>query len=739
VAGNISILGVELTLRRCLTWVAWLNLAFASSSAAQPGARQVLLLNSFERGSAVENLFAGTFRTELGRQSPEPINFFEVSLQAALTPDHPQEEPVVDYLLSTFTGQPLDLVVTLGGPAAAFAQKYRERLFPATPLLLAAVDRRSVQDWELTPNATALTVATDPPQMLESVLRLLPETTNIFVVIGASGVEEFWRGELSRWFRPFEDRVTFIWSNELSFPDILKCAASLPPHSAIFYVLLSADANGVLQAEERTLAELHAVANAPVFGLYDIQLGHGIVGGSLLSVKDLVQTSASVALRILRGESPGNIKTAAETHGQPTYDWRELQRWGISEAHLPAGSIVQFRQPSVLDQYKSYIVGAAVLLGLQSALIAGLVVQRARRRRMEVELRESEERFRLMANGAPVMVWTARPDKETDFFNSTVLEVTGLPIEQLLGNGWLEHVHPEDIDQCVRTYVPAFDARQPFQMEYRFRRADGTYRWVFDTGVPRYRPDGSFAGYIGSALDITDRKQTEAALRRSYEHNQDLVGRLINAQEAERMRIARDLHDDLSQQLASVGIALSGLKGKVGKPDSESEVEQAVTTLQDRTSALAETVRNLSHELHPGVLEHAGLVATLRRHCADVEQHHHVRVTFSARDDLDSLSPDVALCLFRVTQEALTNAIRHARPRAVLVQLMATDEGAELSVIDDGIGFVTSERAGSGLGLRSIDERVRLTGGNARVESRPGQGTKVLVRIPLTAAQVELC
>ena len=181
-------------MRRCLTWVVWLTLAFASSSAAQPGARQVLLLNSFERGSAVENLFAGSFRTELGRQSPEPLNIFEVSLQPALTPENPRESPVVDYLLSTFAGQRLDLVVTLGGPAAAFAQKYRERLFPVDAAAagrggspFGAGARRSRR------MRRRLRSRPTRRRFVEDILRLLPETTTVFVVIGASRIEDFWR------------------------------------------------------------------------------------------------------------------------------------------------------------------------------------------------------------------------------------------------------------------------------------------------------------------------------------------------------------------------------------------------------------------------------------------------------------------------------------------------------------------------------------------------------------------
>jgi two-component system sensor histidine kinase UhpB len=183
---------------------------------------------------------------------------------------------------------------------------------------------------------------------------------------------------------------------------------------------------------------------------------------------------------------------------------------------------------------------------------------------------------------------------------------------------------------------------------------------------------------------------------------------------------------------------LSGLKRKVVKPDSQPEVEGAIATLQERTSALAEAIRSLSHELHPSVLQHAGLAEALRRHCAEVEAHHHITVSFRGGDHLDSLQPDVALCLFRVAQEALTNAVRHARPRTILVLLTATHQGVELRVEDDGIGFVASDRLESGLGLRSIDERVRLVGGHVKMESRPGRGTTLLVRVPLPASPAEL-
>ena len=249
----------------------------------------------------------------------------------------------------------------------------------------------------------------------------------------------------------------------------------------------------------------------------------------------------------------------------------------------------------------------------------------------------------------------------------------------------------------------------------------------------------------GLVVQSVARRRSEQALRESEsrfrvaaKENQDLAGRLINAQEEERTRIARDLHDDVSQQLAGLGILLSGLRTRVARLGGEPEIEWTVMTLRDRTTSLAEAIRTLSHELHPSVLQHAGLRATLRRQCAEVEELHRQGVTFSADGDLDSLGPEVALCLFRVTQEALNNAVRHARAGAISVQLRRTDGVVELDVIDDGVGFAAGERGRRGLGLRSIDERVRLTGGSVHVESVPGQGTQLRVRIPWAAPQAEL-
>jgi signal transduction histidine kinase len=166
-----------------------------------------------------------------------------------------------------------------------------------------------------------------------------------------------------------------------------------------------------------------------------------------------------------------------------------------------------------------------------------------------------------------------------------------------------------------------------------------------------------------------------------------------------------------------------------------SPADEAVVALQEQTSALAQAIRTLSHALHPSVLEHAGLVPTLKRHCAEIEEHHHVGVMFEGTGSLDGIRPDLALCLFRVAQEALTNAVRHARARTIIVRLEASPTAVDLAICDDGVGFAAGDPRGRGLGLRSIDERVRLTKGRVTVQSRPGLGTDLRVHLPLSPAR----
>jgi PAS domain S-box-containing protein len=397
-----------------------------------------------------------------------------------------------------------------------------------------------------------------------------------------------------------------------------------------------------------------------------------------------------------------------------------------------------------VDSLASYAIGVLVsIVAVQAAAIVTLLIRETQRRRADRTPRESEERFRRIVEGVPVMVWTARPDTTLDYLNSTCAEFTGLPIEKLLNEGWLDAVHPKDLDRCLGTYGPAIEARVPFLMEYRVRRADGAYRWLLATGVPKYGPDGGFTGYIGCDIDITERRDAEdlireskTALEVSHREIQKLAGRLIEAQDAERSRIARDLHDDVSQQLAGLSIALSALEHRMVALDSSQELQGDVGALRDRTTVLAQSVRHISHDLHPTVLQHTGLVSALTSQCAEVERLYGTASSCSAEGDFASLAPETALSLYRIAQEALRNVIAHAGANRADVRLLHTGGHAELTIADDGQGFDVARppRRGKGLGLVSITERVRLAGGTVRITAEAGKGTCVRVRIPANGA-----
>ena len=369
-------------IRRAGLWAILTVMAMPAVAAAQPRERRVLMLYSFERDYSPHNVFANLLRPDLGRAADVPLDIVEVSLQAARQTATVPDEAVAEQLREEYSTQRLDLVITIGGPAALFAQQYRKRLFPTTPLLMAGLDRRFLAAGPPA-NAAAVAIEFDPPKTIRTILEVLPDTRTIFVVLGSSPLERFWLGELQRNLKPFVDRVHFVFSNDLSFQDILHHCGSLPPHSAIFFGMLSLDAAGTPLVDSNTFPAIRDAANAPVFAMTSPLLGQGIVGGPLVSIEALSQKTAAIGARLMRGESPDKIAVETEAQGEPRWDWRELHRWGISEARLPAGSTVLFREPTAWERYRNPIVLGVTVTSAQALLVVALLVNLSRRRRAD--------------------------------------------------------------------------------------------------------------------------------------------------------------------------------------------------------------------------------------------------------------------------------------------------------------------------------------------------------------------
>jgi len=470
------------------------------------------------------------------------------------------------------------------------------------------------------------------------------------------------------------------------------------------------------------------------------------------------------------------------------------------------------------------------------------------RSQLEQKLRESEQRFQLIADTAPVLMWMSGTDKLCTYFNKPWLEFTGRSIEKELGNGWAESVHPEDFERCMQTYTQAFDQREKFRMEYRLRRYDGEYRWILDIGVPRINQDGSFAGYIGIGVDVNERKLAEEKLReyekavegleemivvvdREYRYRianrkflnmrnmtrEQVVGRfahevlnkgvfealvkekldecfegkivryemkynypeigerdvlvsyfpiegisgidrvacivqditeqkraeealsgisrkLIEAQEQERARIARELHDDIGQRVALMAVNLCRVQQDI--QTLPSEALGRVRELQKQAADISTNVHALSHALHGPKLASVGIVSAMKGICNEFSDHQRVKIDFSSHDLPAPLRVEISLCLVRVLQEALQNVAKHSGVKHAAVQLRGTREEIHLIVSDSGRGFdLDGAMHGRGLGLTSMQERVRVVNGTIMIQSKPKGGTTIHVRVPARSAE----
>jgi PAS domain S-box-containing protein len=339
----------------------------------------------------------------------------------------------------------------------------------------------------------------------------------------------------------------------------------------------------------------------------------------------------------------------------------------------------------------------------------------------EEALRESEERFRLIANTVPVMIWMSGTDQEIKFLNQTWLDYAGRPLDAAVETLQATVLHPDEAERCREVYEKAFEERERFQLEHRLRRQDGEYRPVVTAGVPRYNANGLFVGFIGTSVDISERKLAEAALA---------TQKLIQAQEEEKTRIARELHDDISQRIALLGIQLGILKQRL--PAAATDLHHEIGEMDRQIGELASDIHALSHGLHSAKLELIGLKAAVTGFCEELSHRNDFTIDVHFENLPEALPPEISLCLYRVLQEALQNVLKHSVSRCAQVLLSGHIDTINLTVKDSGPGFDAHEAVrGPGLGLTSMKERLTAVGGQFSIRSQRGHGTTIHAVAPL--------
>ena len=342
-----------------------------------------------------------------------------------------------------------------------------------------------------------------------------------------------------------------------------------------------------------------------------------------------------------------------------------------------------------------------------------------------------ESRLQLLLQATPVVLYARRTTGNygMTFLSENVVEQLGYSPKDFVEHSdfWVTHLHPDD-----RPWVLA-DLSQVFEHghhvhEYRFRHQDETYRWLHDELRLLRDSAGAPVELFGFQIDVTRRKRAEQELLRHQAKLESLTAKLLTAQELERQRIARDLHDDVTQRLASLSVDAGSLE-RLCK--SRPALLPHSRSIREAAQQLADDVHNFAYRLHPSSLEHLGLEAAIRDHAHEFAQRTGLIVRYASRDVPKEIPTDKALCLYRVAQESLQNVMRHAEASTVVVQLLGTSNGVRVCIQDDGKGFEEQGSPTRGLGLLSMEERVRLAEGTFCIRTRPGDGTEVHAWVPL--------
>jgi signal transduction histidine kinase len=572
-----------------------------SASAQVVSPRTVLTITLGAESFPSSPVLDAAIRESLASRPDVPIDYFAEHLESDLFPEEQASPALKDYIHRKFQGRTIDLVIAVTDTSLRFVLDHRAELFTGAPVIFAGLVVPEISR-SAGGGITGITLGIAYAETLRLALELHPSTQRVFVV--AKGVDDRTLAPVRAELSGFSRQVSLTYLNEHTVPLLLSAVKAVPPGSLILYIWHTQQDSGTIMYPDEVARLVAQVAPVPVYGTSDFYTGTGVVGGVVRRTHETGTRIGEMALRILTGTRPQDIPIEA-AQVRPVVDWRQLERWGIAHSRLPARSQILFREPSPWERYKVYIIGAVTALLAQAALIAGLLIHRAKRRHAEQQMRRSQ-----------------------------------------------------------------------------------------------------------------------ADLRKSYQRVRNLGARLLNAQESERSRIARELHDDVSQQLAVLKMDLKRL-GRTVQGHAEAVADEAVK----RTEEIVTSVHDLSHRLHPARLRLVGLVEALDGLQSELSKPG-VTIRFAHENVPPMLVPDLNLCLFRIVQEALHNALKYSKAHEVSVELRGVSHGIALTIVDDGVGFDVDAVWGRGLGLISMHERVEAMGGTFEIRSGPGAGTRLEVRVP---------
>jgi PAS domain S-box-containing protein len=869
--------------------------------------KNIVVLNSFESNlPAFEKTNQG-LSAALQSGGIGIRNQFYEHLNLVRNPGPENRRLIVELMRQRYSRRKIDFIITLYPEALKFLLNEGQAIFPDAPVLALYLPQ-GIELRETERRIILHLVIPDLKRTLEIALKLVPKAERVYVVGGTHPVDRWLENIARRDFKTWEGRLEFRYLSDLPLEEILATVSNAPSDSIVFTTAIGKDVTGKYQTTVEVSRQLARVSKAPVFGFLDTLLGHGIVGGSLISFEYIGTRAGEMVLDILRGTLfAENTPIVLEVPQLDTFDWRQLKHWHLSESALPKGSIIVNREFSLWD-LKYYALGALVFILAQSFLIAGLLLQRCRRRLAEESLQQKTEELNQFFNVSLDLLCIANTDGCFLRLNPASKRILGYTHEELIAKRFLEFIHPDDLDRTQEALSVLTSQQQVTFFENRYRCKDGTYRWLewnaaligsliyaaarditerkgaeealeerlrFEhllsdlsarfVNIPPDRVDSEIeyglkeileffqvdraalvrtlpgkSAYqithvahsddvppvpVGTELPISinpwgyeklivkrevivysrlddlppeahvDKKtwtewgirstvnipiligepvdhiisinsvkservwpkelfprlrllgeifvnalerrhgqeasrESERMLRQNENDLRRLAGKLIYAQEEERSRLARELHDDLAQRLAVFAIDVGKLEQQLVDPSAS--VQEGLREMKKDIVKISQDVHSLSRQLHPSILDDLGLIKAVESECTDFSRREGIELVFNHENIPTVIPEDVSLSLYRIIQEGLSNISKHACADHISVSLKGIDHDVLLSVQDDGIGFDSAEvKEKPGLGFSSMRERARLIHGDLSIKSQPEKGTVITVRVPL--------
>jgi PAS domain S-box-containing protein len=559
---------------------------------------------------------------------------------------------------------------------------------------------------------------------LDLALHFHPSTKHVFVINGTIQKDKYAETVFKEQFKGFEG-VPITYLTDVPLDELLSRVRNLPERSLIFFARQDYEEPGLSLSITDVLALVADVARAPIYSSGSF-VGYGTIGGYAVNTYECGIQAGRMALRIMNGE-PSDKLGVVEVPSIPIFDWRQLQRRGIGIDSLPPGSEIRYRELTAFEKYKWQILSGLALFVLQSALIASLLTERQKRHLAAEKLRESQERYKLATGSGGVVVWDWHLETSEFYADPLLKSILGYEDHEIgnLFSDWIRLVHPDDVNILLERLHSSLDKGiAQFEAEHRFVRKDGSVCWFVTSGSVVNNNQGTAVRMMGTGTDITRRKLAEQEL-------QLLSSRLQDAQEQERRRIARELHDGTAQNLCAVLFNLEKLESKIDLPvNLQNTVSDCKTVCKD---ALNE-IRTVSYILHPPVLDLLGLNAALREYVEGFSRRAGIDVKLTATPVIERLPQRIETDLFRIVQECLSNIHRHSGSRTAQVRLELRATEVVLQVEDQGHGMPepasgVNVKAG-GVGLSGIAQRLRYLGGRMEITSN-SHGTTVTAAVPL--------